>query len=143
DEDFVDKLFTASTHDTLLCFSSRGKVYWLKVYQVPTASRGSRGRPIVNLLPLEDGERINAVLPVRTYPEAAPLFCAPASGTVKKTPLASYPNPRSPGLTAVNLRDDDHLVDVALTGGDDDVMLFASNGKAIRFHESDVRAMGR
>ena len=143
DEDFVDKLFTASTHDTLLCFSSRGKVYWLKVYQVPTASRGSRGRPIVNLLPLEEGERINAVLPVRTYPEDAFLFFATSNGTVKKTPLASYSNPRSTGLIAVNLRDDDHLVDVALTGGDDDVMLFASNGKAIRFHEGDVRAMGR
>ena len=143
DEDFVDKLFIASTHDTLLCFSSRGKCYWLKVYQVPMASRGSRGRPIVNLLPLEDGERINAVLPVREYPEDTYLLFATSQGTVKKTPLASYSNPRSTGLFAVNLRDDDHLVDVALTKGADDVMLFASNGKAIRFNEQAIRPMGR
>ena len=143
DEDFVDKLFIASTHDTLLCFSSRGKCYWLKVYQVPPAGRGSRGRPIVNLLPLEEGERINAVLPVREYPEDTYLLFATSQGTVKKTPLASYSNPRSTGLIAVNLREDDYLVDVALTTGDSDVMLFASNGKAIRFNEKAIRPMGR
>ncbi|MEX0899920.1 MAG: DNA gyrase subunit A [Gammaproteobacteria bacterium] len=143
DEDFVDKLFIASTHDTLLCFSSRGKCYWLKVYQVPPAGRGSRGRPIVNLLPLEEGERINAVLAVREYPEDTYLLFATSKGTVKKTPLASYSNPRSTGLIAVNLREDDYLVDVALTTGDSDVMLFASNGKAIRFNERAIRPMGR
>ncbi len=143
DEDFVDKLFIASTHDTLLCFSSRGKCYWLKVYQVPPAGRGSRGRPIVNLLPLEEGERINAVLAVREYPEDTYLLFATSQGTVKKTPLASYSNPRSTGLIAVNLREDDYLVDVALTTGDSDVMLFASNGKAIRFNEKAIRPMGR
>ncbi len=143
DEDFVDKLFIASTHDTLLCFSSRGKCYWLKVYKVPPAGRGSRGRPIVNLLPLEEGERINAVLAVREYPEDMYLLFATSQGTVKKTPLASYSNPRSTGLIAVNLRDDDYLVDVALTTGESDVMLFASNGKAIRFNEQAIRPMGR
>ncbi|MCA1798017.1 MAG: DNA gyrase subunit A [Xanthomonadaceae bacterium] len=143
DEDFVDKLFVANTHDTLLCFSSRGKCYWLKVYQVPIASRGSRGRPIVNLLPLEEGERINAVLPVREYPEDNFLLFATSNGTVKKTPLAAYSRPRSNGIIAVDLREGDHLIDVALTDGKRDVMLFASNGKAIRFKEENVRTMGR
>jgi DNA gyrase subunit A len=143
DEDFVEKLFVANTHDTLLCFSSRGKCYWLKVYQLPLASRGSRGRPIVNLLPLEEDERINAVMPVRDYPEDTFLFFATSRGTVKKTPLASFSRRRSSGIIAVDLRDGDRLVDVALTNGESDVMLFASNGKAIRFNEAGVRPMGR
>jgi DNA gyrase subunit A len=143
DEDFVDKLFVANTHDTILCFSSRGKVYWLKVYQLPQAGRGARGKPIVNLLPLEPDERINAVLPVREYAEDHFVFMATSSGTVKKTSLANFSRPRSSGIIALDLREDDHLVGVAVTDGSCDVMLFASNGKAIRFKETDVRAMGR
>ena len=142
DEDFIDKLFVANTHDTILCFSSRGKVYWLKVYQVPQASRGSRGKPIVNLLPLEDGERINAVLPVEDYAEDSFVFMATSSGTVKKTSLSQFSRPRSNGIIAIDLRDD-WLVDVAITNGDAEILLFASSGKAIRFKESDVRPMGR
>jgi DNA gyrase subunit A len=142
-EDFVDKLFIASTHDTILCFSSRGKAYWLKVYQLPQAGRTARGKPIVNLLPLEDGERINAVLPVRDYSENQFVFMATAQGTVKKTSLADFSRPRSNGIIAVDLRDDDYLVNVLLTDGDQDVMLFSNAGKAIRFKESDVRPMGR
>jgi DNA gyrase subunit A len=142
DEDFIDKLFVANTHDTILCFSSRGKVYWLKVYQVPQASRGSRGKPIVNLLPLEDGERINAVLPVQDYAEDSFVFMATSSGTVKKTSLSQFSRPRSNGIIAIDLRDD-WLVDVAITNGDAEILLFASSGKAIRFKESDVRPMGR
>ncbi len=143
EEDFVDKLFVASTHDTLLCFSSRGKVYWKKVYELPLAGRASRGRPIVNLLPLEPGERINALLPVREYAEDQYVFMATSSGTVKKTPLSHFSRPRSNGIIAVDLRGDDYLIDVALTDGSRDVMLFSSAGKAMRFAESDVRAMGR
>ncbi len=143
DEDFIDKLFVASTHDTILCFSSRGKVYWLKVYQLPQASRTARGLPIVNLLPLEDGERINAVLPIREYDEDHYLFFATASGTVKKTPLQDFSRPRASGIIAVELRDDDQLVGVELTSGEQDVLLFSSSGKAIRFSEADVRPMGR
>ena len=142
DEDFVDKLFVANTHDTILCFSSRGKVYWLKVYQVPQASRGSRGKPIVNLLPLEEGERINAVLPVQEYDENSFVFMATSGGTVKKTPLSQFSRPRSSGIIAIDLRDD-QLVDVAITGGDAEILLIASSGKSIRFRESDVRPMGR
>ena len=142
DEDFIDKLFVANTHDTILCFSSRGKVYWLKVYQVPQASRGSRGKPIVNLLPLEDGERINAVLPVQDYADNSFVFMATSSGTVKKTSLSQFSRPRSNGIIAIDLRDD-RLVDVAITDGDAEILLFASSGKAIRFKESDVRPMGR
>jgi DNA gyrase subunit A len=142
DEDFIDKLFVANTHDTILCFSSRGKVYWLKVYQVPQASRGSRGKPIVNLLPLDDGERINAVLPVQDYAEDSFVFMATSSGTVKKTSLSQFSRPRSNGIIAIDLRDD-WLVDVAITNGDAEILLFASSGKAIRFKESDVRPMGR
>ncbi|MDJ0905089.1 MAG: DNA gyrase subunit A [Woeseiaceae bacterium] len=142
DEDFIDKLFVANTHDTILCFSSRGKVYWLKVYQVPQASRGSRGKPIVNLLPLEHGERINAVLPVEDYTEDSFVFMATSGGTVKKTPLSQFSRPRSNGIIAVDLRDD-QLVGVAITDGSAEILLFASSGKAIRFNESDVRPMGR
>lgn len=141
-EDFIEKLFVASTHDTILCFSSRGRMYWLKVYQLPLASRNSRGRPMVNLLPLEEGERINAILPIREYEEGKFIFMVTSNGTVKKTPLKEFSRPRNAGIIAVDLRDD-YLVDVALTNGENEVMLFTSTGKAIRFHESDVRAMGR
>ena len=143
DEDFVDNLFVANTHDTILCFSSRGKMYWLKVFQVPQASRGSRGKPIVNLLPLEDGERINAVLPIREYAEGHFVFMATSGGTVKKTPLSQFSRPRANGIIAIDLRGDDRLVNVAITDGDADVLLVASHGKAIRFKEADVRPMGR
>ncbi len=143
EEDFVDKLFIASTHDTILCFSSRGKAYWLKVYQLPQAGRMARGKPIVNLLPLEEGERINAVLPVREYSDDRFVFMATAQGTVKKTPLADFSRPRSNGIIAVDLRDDDYLVNVEITDGNRDVMLFSNAGKAIRFKEADVRPMGR
>ncbi|VAW62087.1 DNA gyrase subunit A [hydrothermal vent metagenome] len=142
-EDFIDKLFIANTHDTLLCFSSKGKAYWIKVYQLPSASRGARGKPLVNLLPLEEGERINAVLPVREYDENHFIFMATSSGTVKKTPLTAFSNQRVGGIIALDLRDDNVLVDVALTDGSKDIMLLASSGKAIRFNESNVRAMGR
>ncbi|MEE8380157.1 MAG: DNA gyrase subunit A, partial [Gammaproteobacteria bacterium] len=143
DEDFVDKLFVASTHDTILCFSSRGKMYWKKVYELPQASRASRGKPIVNLLPLEEGERINAILPIREFEEGKFIFFATANGTVKKTPLKDYSRPRASGLIAIDLRDGDQLVGVDITDGDRDVMLFSSSGKTIRFNESNVRAMGR
>jgi DNA gyrase subunit A len=143
DEDFIDNLFIANTHDTILCFSSRGKMYWLKVYQVPQASRGSRGKPIVNLLPLEQGERINAVLPIREYEDGHFVFMATSGGTVKKTPLKQFSRPRASGIIAVDLRGDDKLVDVAITNGEAEILLVASHGKAIRFNEADVRPMGR
>jgi len=143
DEDFIEKLFIASTHDTLLCFSSTGKLYWIKVHQLPSGSRVSRGLPMVNLLPLTEGERINAVLPIREYQAEQFLFMTTANGIVKKTPLQEFSRPRSNGIIAINLRDDDRLIDVALTDGNQDVMLFTSAGKAIRFHESAVRSMGR
>jgi DNA gyrase subunit A len=143
DEDFIDKLFIANTHDTLLCFSSRGKLYWLKVYEVPQSSRGSRGRPIVNLLPLGENERINAVLPIREYDAGSYVFMATSAGRVKKTPLSLFSRPRTSGIIAIDLRNDDRLVDVAITDGKRDIMLVASNGKAIRFNEGDVRPMGR
>ncbi len=143
DEDFIDKLFVANSHDTLLCFSSRGKVYWLKVYQVPRASRGARGKPLINLLPLQEDERINAVLPVREYSKDAYVFMATSAGRVKKTSLEAFSRPRTNGIIAVDLRDGDRLVDVAQTDGNCDIMLCASSGKAIRFNEQDVREMGR
>ena len=142
-EDFIDKLFVANTHDTLLCFSSRGKVYWLKVYQLPLAGRGSRGKPIVNLLPLEEGERINAVLPIREYDEDRFVFMATSSGTVKKTPLSNFSRPRASGIKAIEFRDEDKLVDVLITNGSDHIMLLADSGKSVRFSETDVRSMGR
>lgn len=142
DEDFIDKLFIANTHDTLLCFSSFGKLYWLKVYQVPQASRGSRGRPIVNLLPLSGGERISAVLPIREFTADSYVFMTTSGGTVKKTPLSQFSRPRSSGIIAIDLRED-RLVDVAITDGNQEILLVASNGKAIRFRETDVRPMGR
>ena len=143
DEDFVEKLFVANTHDTILCFSSRGKCYWLKVYELPQAGRNARGRPMVNLLPLEQGERINAVLPVRQYTQDRFVFMATASGTVKKTPLVDFSRPRASGIIAVDLREDDQLIGVDITDGSQSVMLFTSAGKSMRFRESDVRAMGR
>ncbi len=143
DEDFVEHLFIANTHDTLLCFSSAGKVYWKKVYELPQGGRTARGKPIVNLLPLDEGERINAVLPIREFEADKFIFMATASGTVKKTPLVDYSRPRANGIIAVDLKEDDVLVDVALTDGLSDVMLFSSNGKVIRFPETDVRSMGR
>ena len=143
DEDFVDKLFVASTHDTILCFSSLGRVYWLKVYELPQAGRNARGKPIVNLLPLEKDERISAVLPIREYTDDRYILMATSSGTVKKTPLTDFSRPRSNGIIAVDLREDDSLIGVSVTDGTRDVMLFTSAGKAIRFAESQVRPMGR
>ncbi len=143
DEDFIEKMFVASTHDTLLCFSTRGKVYWLKVYQLPIGSRTARGRPMVNLLPLEEGERITAILPVRDYPDSDFIFFATAAGTVKRTPLSSFSRPRSNGIIAIDLREDDQLIGVQLTHGEKDMMMFTASGKGIRFGEGDVRAMGR
>ncbi len=143
DEDFIEKLFVAHTHDTVLCFSNRGKVYWLKVYEFPQAGRGSRGKPMVNLLPLEEGEKINAILPVKSFDEEHFVFMATSRGTVKKTPLAAFSRPRASGIIAVDLRDDDRLVGVALTDGRREIVLCTSGGKAIRFHEEEVRAMGR
>ncbi len=143
DEDFVDKLFVAATHDTLLCFTNHGKVYWKKVWELPLASRGARGRPMNNLLPLDEGERVNAVLPVREFPEDRYVFMATRSGIVKKTPLSHFSRPRTSGIIALDLRIDDWLVDVALTDGERDVMLFSSGGKAILFEEGEVRPMGR
>ena len=143
DEDFIDKLFVANTHDTILCFSSHGKIYWLKVYQVPQASRGSRGKPIVNLLPLDSDEHINAILPIREYLDEHFVFMATANGTVKKTPLSQFSRPRSNGIIAIDLREGDKLVNVEITDGNAEVLLVASNGKSIRFKEGDVRPMGR
>ena len=143
DEDFVDKLFVASTHDTILCFSSRGRVYWLKVYELPQAGRNARGKPIINLLPLEQGERINAVLPIREYSEGLNVLMVTSSGIVKKTRLTDFSRPRANGIIAVDLREDDQLVGVAITDGSRDVMLFTSAGKAMRFNEQQVRTMGR
>ena len=143
EEDFIDKLFIANTHDTLLCFSSAGKVYWLKVYDLPQASRIARGRPIVNLLPLDEGERINAVLPVKEFREDRYVFMATSNGTIKKTPLSEFSRPRSTGIIAVELRDADYLVNVGITDGEHNVLLFSDVGKVIRFHENAVRPMGR
>jgi len=143
EEDFIDKLLIASTHDTILCFSNRGKVYWKKVYELPQAGRNARGKPLVNLLPLEENERITAVLPIREYEADKYVFMATATGTVKKTSLADFSRPRASGIIAVELLGDDHLVGVAITDGTRDVMLFSSAGKAVRFNEQDVRPMGR
>jgi len=143
EEDFIDKLFVANTHDTILCFSSRGKVYWLKVYELPQAGRTARGRPMVNLLPLETDERINAILPVREFTEDRYVFMVASSGTVKKTPLEAFSRPRASGIIAVDLREDDRLVGVAITDGAQEIMLFTDAGKAVCFNEDQVRAMGR
>jgi DNA gyrase subunit A len=141
--DFVDQLWVVNTHDTLLCFSSRGKLYWMKVYELPQAGRGSRGKPIVNLLALEQGERINTVLPIREYEDDKYILMATSAGTVKKTALSAYSRPRSNGIIAIDLRGDDYLVGATITDGNREIMLCTSEGKSIRFRESDVRPMGR
>jgi DNA gyrase subunit A len=143
EEDFVEHLLVASSHDTLLCFTSSGKVFWIKVFQMPLASRTSRGKPIVNILPLEEGESITSMLPIRVYEEGKFIFMATASGTVKKTPLENFSRQRSSGLKAIELEEGDVLVKTAITDGSQDVMLYSSSGKAVRFKESDVRPMGR
>ena len=147
EDDWVDQLFIANTHDWLLCFSNRGRVYWLKVWEVPAGSRGSRGRPIVNMFPLQDGEKINVVLALtgemRSFPEDRYIFMATAMGTVKKTSLDQFSNPRKAGIIAVDLDEGDFLIGAALTDGAHDVMLFSDGGKAVRFDENDVRPMGR
>ena len=143
EDDFVEKLFIANTHDYVLCFSSRGKVYWIKVYQVPQDSRTNRGKPIVNLLQMEADEKINAILPVREFVEDRYVFFATEQGVVKKTSLSDYSRPRPSGIIAVDLDEGDRLIGVALTDGKHDVMLFSDEGKAVRFSEEEVRPMGR
>ena len=143
DEDVVDQLWLVNTHDTLLTFTSTGRVYWLKVYQMPEAGPGARGKPMVNLLPLAEGEKVQAVLPVREYAADRYVFFATRSGTVKKTPLTEFEYQLQKGKIAIGLDDDDALVDVQLTDGESDILLFASNGKVVRFDEGTVRAMGR
>src|SRR6266581_2527892 len=143
EDDFIERLFVAHSHDHLLCFSNRGRLYWLKVYEVPAGSRSSRGKPIVNMFPLEEGEKITAVVPVKEFDENHYVFMATAQGTVKKTPLAEFSRPRPSGIIAVGLDEGDYLVGAALTDGKYNVMLFSSDGKAVRFQEGDVRPMGR
>ncbi|HPR06430.1 MAG TPA: DNA gyrase subunit A [Denitromonas sp.] len=143
DDDFIDRLFVANTHDTIMCFSNRGRAYWLKVYEVPEGTRNSRGKPIVNLFPLFEGEKITAVLPVKAFDEDHFVFMATSRGTVKKTPLSDFSNPRKAGIIAVGLDEDDYLIGVSITDGQCDVMLFSDAGKAVRFAETDVRPMGR
>jgi DNA gyrase subunit A len=147
EDDWIDQLFIANTHDYLLCFSNRGRLYWLKVWEVPAGSRGSRGRPIVNMFPLQEGEKINVVLALtgqaRTFPDNQYVFMATSMGTVKKTSLDEFSNPRKGGIIAVNLDEGDFLVGAALTDGKHDVMLFSDGGKAVRFDENDVRPLGR
>ena len=135
DEDFIERLLVANTHDHILCFSTRGRLYWLKVYQLPFASRNARGKPIVNILPLENDERITAILPIKEFEEGKFVLMATANGTVKKTDLSLYSRPRSSGIIAVNLNDGDELIGVAITHGDDDIMLFSDEGKVVRFNE--------
>ncbi len=143
EEDFIEKLLVTNSHDTLLCFSNMGKVYWLRTFQIPIASRAARGRPIVNILPLGENERITAMLPLEGYSDDQFIFMATANGTVKKTPLMDFSRPRSSGLIAIELEDDNTLIGASVTFGDSNVMLFSSGGRAIRFREQDVRAMGR
>jgi DNA gyrase subunit A len=147
DEDWIDQLFVANTHDYILCFSNRGRLYWLKVWEVPQGSRNSRGKPIVNMFPLQDGEKVTVILPVsgdnRSFPEDRYIFMSTSLGTVKKTPLSDFSNPRKAGIIAVDLDEGDFLIGAALTDGSHDVMLFSDSGKAVRFDENDVRPMGR
>ncbi len=143
EDDFIERLFIANTHDYILCFSSRGRVYWVKVYQVPQGSRSSRGKPVINMFPLMEGEKITAILPVRQFDDGHYIFMATAQGTVKKTPLSAFANPRGKGIIAVELDEGDFLIGVAITDGKHDVMLFSDAGKAVRFEEADVRPMGR
>lgn len=143
DDDWIDTLFVANTHDYILCFSNRGRLYWLKVWEVPQGSRNSRGRPIVNMFPLSDGEKINVILPVKQFDEEHFVFMATSKGTVKKTALTDFSNPRKAGIIAVDLDEGDFLIGAAITDGKHDVMLFSDAGKAVRFDENDVRPMGR
>jgi len=143
EDDWIDTLFIANTHDHMLCFSNRGRVYWIKVYEVPQGSRNSRGRPIVNMFPLQDGEKINVVLPIKEFSADKYVFMATSLGTVKKTPLEAFSRPLRKGIIAVGLDDGDFLIGAAITDGQHDVMLFSDSGKAVRFDENDVRAMGR
>ncbi|MDE5285363.1 MAG: DNA gyrase C-terminal beta-propeller domain-containing protein, partial [Buchnera aphidicola] len=143
EEDFIESLVVTNTHDTILCFSSRGILYWMKVYQLPESSRHARGRPIVNLLPLNNKERITAILPVDKYKDNLNIFMATANGMVKKTSLKEFQKPRIAGIIAINLKIDDELIGVALTNGHDNIMLFTKNGKVVHFHENSVRNMGR
>jgi DNA gyrase subunit A len=143
DDDFIERLFVAHSHDYVLCFSSRGRLYWLKVYEVPQGSRTGRGKPLVNVFPLQEGEKVTAVVPVKEFDENHFVFMTTAQGTVKKTPLADFSRPRPSGIIAVNLEASDYLVGAALTDGSYDVMLLSSEGKAVRFHEEAVRPMGR
>jgi len=143
EDDFIDKLFIANSHDHILCFSNRGRVYWIKVYEVPQAARASRGKPIVNLLPIQEGEKITAILPVKTFDDNHFVFMATSCGVVKKTPLSEFSRPRGSGIIAVDLDEADYLVGVAITDGKHDIMLFSDAGKAVRFDEKDVRAVGR
>ncbi|MSQ80480.1 MAG: DNA gyrase subunit A [Candidatus Methylopumilus sp.] len=143
DDDFIDKMFVVNTHDNILCFSSRGQVYWLKAYEVPQGSRTSRGKPIVNLFPLQEGEKINAILPVKEFDDKHYVFMATALGTVKKTPLTDFSNPRKSGIIAINLDDDDFLIGAEMTDGVNDIVLVSNGGKAVWFDEEDVRSMGR
>jgi DNA gyrase subunit A len=143
DDDFIDKMFVANTHDNILCFSSRGQVYWLKAYEVPQGSRTSRGKPIVNLFPLQEGEKINAILPIKEFDDKHFIFMATALGTVKKTPLTDFSNPRKSGIIAINLDDNDFLIGAEITDGTNDIVLVSNGGKAVWFDEEDVRSMGR
>jgi DNA gyrase subunit A len=143
EDDWIETLFIANTHDHILCFSNRGRVYWVKVYEVPQGSRNSRGRPIVNMFPLQDGEKINVVLPVREFSADRYVFLGTSLGTVKKTPLEAFSRPLKKGIIAVNLDEGDFLIGAAITDGQHDVMLFSDSGKAVRFDENDVRPMGR
>jgi DNA gyrase subunit A len=143
EDDWIDQFFIANTHDTLMAFSNRGRVYWLRVFEVPKGSRIARGQPVVNLWPLAEGEKISVVLPVSKFDESRYVFMATSFGTVKKTPLIDFSNPRKTGIVAVDLDDGDVLIGAAITDGQHDVMLFADSGKAVRFSEEDVRSVGR
>ncbi|MFM6978793.1 MAG: DNA gyrase C-terminal beta-propeller domain-containing protein, partial [Methylophilaceae bacterium] len=143
EDDFIDKMFVANTHDYILCFSSRGQVYWLKVYEVPQGGRASRGKPIVNLFPLQEGEKINAILPIKEFDEEHFIFMATSMGTVKKTALIEFSNPRKSGIIAINLDDGDYLIGAEITNGAQDIVLVSDGGKAVWFDEEEVRATGR
>ncbi|MDQ5905149.1 MAG: gyrase subunit [Pseudomonadota bacterium] len=143
EDDFVDHLFVANTHDYILCFSNRGRVYWIKVFEVPQGSRNSRGKPIVNMFPLEEGEKINAILPVKEFAQDRFIFMATSQGTVKKTPLSEFSNPRKAGIIAVALDDEDYLIGAEITNGENDIVLVSDGGRAVWFDEEDVRPMGR
>ena len=143
EDDFVDQLFVANTHDTILCFSNRGRLYWLRVYEVPQGSRNGRGKPIVNMFPLEEGEKISAILPIKEFADDRFVFMCTAGGTVKKTPLSDFSNPRKAGIIAVALDEGDYLIGAQITNGVQDIVLVSDGGKAVWFDEEDVRPMGR